>query len=66
MVSVFNLYLTYNLADGKPGLTAEDLRRSFYGQRNQTLLAAKIDGGSMEQFLPVPGHKESILSWALP
>ncbi len=62
-VSVFNLYLTYHLADGEPGLTAEDLRRSFYGERNQTLLAAKIDGGSMEQFLPVPGHKETILSW---
>lgn len=63
MVSVLNLYLTYNLADGEPGLTAEDLRRSFYGQRNSTLLAAKIDGGSMAQFLPVPGHKETILSW---
>ena len=63
MVSVFNLYLTYNLADGEPGLTAEDLRRSFYGERNLTLLAAKIDGGSMAQFLPVPGHKETILSW---
>ncbi len=62
-VSVFNLYLTYNLADGEPGLTAEDLRRSFYGDRNRTLLAAKIDGGSMEQFLPMPGHKETILSW---
>ncbi len=37
--------LTYHLADGEPGLTAEDLRRSFYGERNQTLLAAKIDGG---------------------
>ncbi len=63
MVSVFNMYLTYNLADGEPGMTTEDLRRSFYGQRNRTLLAAKIDGGSMEQFLPVPGHKETILSW---
>ncbi len=60
---MFNLYLTYHLVDGQPGLTAEDLRRSFYGQRNETLLAAKIDGGSMEQFLPVPGHKETILSW---
>ena len=62
-VSMVNLYLTYHLADGQPGLTSEDLRRSFYGARNETLLAAKIDGGSMEQFLPVPGHKEAILSW---
>ena len=38
IVSVFNMYLTYNLADGEPGMTMEDLRRSFYGQRNRTLL----------------------------
>ena len=47
LVSMFSLYLTYHLVDGEPGLTVEDLRRSFYGQRNQTLLASKIDGGSM-------------------
>ncbi len=63
LVSMLNLYLTYHLVDGKAGLTVEDLRRSFYGQRNETLLAAKIDGGSMEQFLPTPGDKEIILSW---
>lgn len=63
LVSVLNLYLTYHLTDGKPGLSIDDLRRSFYGQRNRSLLAAKIDGGSMEQFLPFPGEKETILSW---
>ncbi|RMF63440.1 MAG: hypothetical protein D6743_10720, partial [Calditrichaeota bacterium] len=62
-VSMFNLYLTYNLTDGKPGLSVDDLRRAFYGNRNQTLLASKIDGGSMAQFLPFPGEKEEILSW---
>ena len=62
-VSMLNLYLTYHLTDGKPGLTVEDLRRAFYGNRNQTLLASKIDGGSMAQFLPKPGEKELILSW---
>ncbi len=62
-VSMLNLYLTYHLTDGKPGLSIEDLRRSFYGQRNRSLLASKIDGGSMEQFLPFPGEKETILSW---
>ena len=63
LVSMFNLYLTYHLVDGQAGLTVEDLRRSFYGERNRTLLAAKIDGGSMEQYLPRPGDKEVILSW---
>jgi len=63
LISMANLYLTYSLTDGEPGLTAADLKRAFYGDRNNTRLAAKIDGGSMEQFLPVPGEKEIILSW---
>lgn len=63
IVSVANLYLTYHLTDGEPGLSIDDLRRSFYGQRNQSLLASKINGGSMEQFLPFPGEKEKILTW---
>lgn len=63
LISMVNLYLTYNLTDGEPGLTVNDLRRAFYGDRNNTRLAAKIDGGSMEQYLPVPGEKEMILSW---
>ncbi len=63
LVALFNLYLTYSLTDGKPGLTVTDLRRAFYGNRDNTKLAAKIDGGSMQQFLPKPGDKEKILSW---
>lgn len=63
MVSLVNLYLTYSLTDGEPGLTPADLKRAFYGSRDNTRLAAKIHGGSMEQFLPKPGEKERILSW---
>ena len=63
LVSMFNLYLTYHLTDGKPELSIDEVRRAFYGQRNQTLLASKIDGGNMEQFLPFPGEKQAILSW---
>jgi len=63
VISLANLYLTYGLTDGEPGLTVNDLRRAFYGDRNNTRLAAKIDGGSMEQYLPIPGEKQIILSW---
>jgi len=63
LIALANLYLTYHLTDGEPGLTVSDLRRAFYGNRETTKLAAKIDGGSMEQFLPRPGDKEKILSW---
>ncbi len=63
LVAMVNLHLTYSLADGKPGLTVDDLKRAFYGDRKNTRLAAKIDGGSMEQFLTKPGDKEKILNW---
>ncbi|MBI2150184.1 MAG: hypothetical protein HYU27_06215 [Acidobacteria bacterium] len=63
LVALFNLYVTYHLTDGQPGLTVGDLKRSFYGDRENTRLAAKIDGGSMEEYLPRPGDKEKILSW---
>ena len=62
LIALLNLYLTYNMTDGEPGLTANDLRRAFYGNRDNTRLAAKIHGGSMEQFLTIPGE-EKILSW---
>ena len=63
LIALVNLYFTYSLTDGEPGLTAGDLKRAFYGNRDNTRLAAKIHGGSMEQFLPNPGDKEKILSW---
>lgn len=62
-VAGVNLYLTYHLTDGEPGLSLSDLRRAFYGNRENTKLASKIDGGSMAQFLPRAGDKEKILSW---
>jgi len=63
LVSMLNLYLTYSLVDGKPGVSPDDLKRAFYGDRKRTMLAAKIDGGSMEQFLPNPVQKNTILNW---
>lgn len=63
LVAGVNLYLTYHLTDGEPGLGIGDLRRAFYGNRENTKLASKIDGGSMQQFLPRAGDKEKILSW---
>lgn len=38
LVSMLNLYLTYSLVDGKPGVTPEDLKRAFYGERKRTIL----------------------------
>ncbi len=63
LIALLNLKLTYEHEDGEEGLTPADLKRAFYGDRTNTRIAAKIDGGSMEQFLPVPGQKEKILNW---
>jgi mono/diheme cytochrome c family protein len=63
LVAMLNLYLTYSLTDGATGLGPSDLKRAFYGNRDNTKLAAKIHGGSMEQFLTRRGDKEKILSW---
>lgn len=63
LIATVNLYLTYSLTDGETGLTPGDLKRAFYGNRDNTKLAGKINGGSMEQFLPKAGEKEKILSW---
>lgn len=63
LIALANLYLTYHLTDGEPGLTPSDLRRAFYGNRTNTKLASKIDGGSMSQYLKKAGDKEKVLSW---
>lgn len=63
LVAELNLYLTYKDADGKPGLSAEDVKRSLYGDRSKTLLASRIDGGTMEKYLGSPGDKDKILTW---
>jgi len=62
-VAMVNLVLTYEHVDGRAGLSAEDMKRSFYGNRTNTLLARTIDGGSMEQYLKSPTDKGAILSW---
>ncbi len=61
--AVLNLYFTYSSADGEAGLSPADLVRSLSSPRGQTLLAAKIDGGSMEQYLANELDKARILNW---
>jgi hypothetical protein len=51
-------------ADGRPGLSMEDLRRVFHGREGWTLLASKVDGGSMEKHVPVPSERKVLLDWA--
>lgn len=61
--AVLNLYFTYSSADGEAGLSTNDLVRSFSSPRGRTLLAAKIDGGSMEQYLVDQLDKARMINW---
>jgi len=51
-------------ADGRPGLSPEDLRRTFHGRPGWTLIASKVDGGSMARHVPIPSERRAILDWA--
>ena len=62
-ISIINLNYQYSMLDGKPGVTPADLKRAFFGDRSNTRIAAKINGGSMEQYLPDPAEKNKILNW---
>jgi hypothetical protein len=51
-------------ADGEPGLSLEDIRRTYHGRPGWTLLASKVDGGSMEKHCPIPSERAALLAWA--
>ncbi len=63
LVALVNVNFQYSMLDGQPGLSPSDLKRALYGDRTTTRLAAKINGGSMEQYLPNSAEKNSILNW---
>jgi hypothetical protein len=62
-VALLNMYLTYAGADGRPGLTPDDVTRRLYGDRSNTKLAAAITSGGMGQYLKSPAEKEQIFAW---
>ena len=60
----WNVLATHAGADGRPGLSMEDLRRVYCGRPGWTLLASKVDGGSMEKHAPVPSERKALVDWA--
>lgn len=63
LTSVAHMYFTYAMTDGKPTLTAADVRLQIAGKREKTLLEAKLVGGSMEKMLSDPGERGRVLDW---
>ena len=61
--SLAYLFFSYGDVDGKPGVTAEDVRLAIHGKRDKTKLQAMIDDGPMEQYLKTPQEKATIIEW---
>jgi hypothetical protein len=59
-----NVLATHAGNDGDPALGMEDLRRAYHGRPGWTLIASKVDGGSMEKHVPVPSERRAIVEWA--
>lgn len=56
------IMLTHGMADGKPGLSVDDIVYSYYGHRNGSTLEAKLNG-SMKDNAP-PQVRIDIIKWA--
>ena len=50
ILGFFNIYLSYNGVDGKPGLSVADIRMSFHGSGSGTKLSRAIDGSMKGNF----------------
>lgn len=59
-----NVAASLGAADGVPGFSMEDLRRTYHGRPGWTLLASKVDGGSMEKHVPIPSERRALVEWA--
>ncbi len=56
------IMLTHGMADGKPGLSVEDIAYSYHGNREGTTLEAKLNG-SMKNNAP-PEVRIELIKWA--
>jgi len=62
MMAGLQIMLTHGMADGKVGLSVNDIVYSYYGDRSGTKLASKLNG-SMKDKAPL-AIREDIVKWA--
>jgi len=60
--AVVYVYLTHEGLDGKPGLSADDIRIAYYGANQQTRLGAALHG-PMAGNLPIAKKRKVIFDW---
>ena len=61
--SQLNLFFTYNRADGKAGLSLQDIILTFYGQPDVLLIESKLNG-TMREHLDNEYERNSLINWA--
>lgn len=61
LMAVAQIMLTHGKADGQPGLSVDDVVYSYYGDRDGSVLEAKLDG-SMKDKAP-PQVRARIVRW---
>jgi hypothetical protein len=61
--AVSHMYFNYAGVDGKPGVSANDLKLAIHGDRTKSELAAAVNG-SMAQYLRDPAEKAKLLAWS--
>lgn len=62
LLGFINIFMTYNLVDGKPGLSFKDISITYYGTRDKTTLEKAIDG-SMKQYFKTNGEYQIVKDW---
>lgn len=62
MMAGAQIMLTHGMADGKPGLSLDDIVYSYYGHRDGSTLEAKLNG-SMKNNAP-PQVRIDMIKWA--
>ena len=55
------IMLTHGMADGKPGLSIDDIVYSYYGDRNSSKLEGKLNGSMKE--MGTPEARLEIIKW---
>ncbi len=58
-----NLHLQHAHVDGEPGLSIDDVVGAYHGLPGMTVLTSKVDGGSMQRYIPRPRDKQVLLDW---
>jgi hypothetical protein len=62
LTALANLYLTHEMADGKPGMSYQDIIAHFHGDRDKTLLSSMIQG-AMKPNLKDEKQMHDIQDW---